>query len=95
MNTKSKEVTEFLQLVDHTFGTKTLEVVDHWDDETAVGLQKANKLLYVDIDCNGLCFYECEFLVDDPEIVYNAGNSENNITQQNMIKVIKDFFNIE
>jgi hypothetical protein len=93
---KNREVIEIVELINSIFGNDVLRISDHWEEDLcAIGLQKENKLIYIACYERGYYFYECEILVDDPEIIYLPQYSENNISEQQLLKIISNFFNIK
>ncbi|WP_341755624.1 hypothetical protein [Candidatus Tisiphia endosymbiont of Ptychoptera albimana] len=94
---KEEGIIKLLNLVNDIFGNDAPVINDHWEgDLCAIGLQKDNKLIYVSITgcAKNQYFYECELLVDDPEEVYIAQDSEDNVTEERLLEVMSKFFDI-
>jgi hypothetical protein len=90
---KNKQVRNLIKLVKNIFGKDIFTVVDYWDDEAAIGLQKDDKLIYVCIYNKNGYFYETEILLDDPDKPYMVQDSEN-VSEEKLLEVISKFFEI-
>jgi hypothetical protein len=94
---KDREIKRLIKFIDKIFGINVLEIKDYWESYDAIGLQRDNKLIYISTTRykkHGY-FYECELLVDDPEIVYISQESESNVSQEELLNVIEKFFEIK
>jgi len=92
---KQKEIIELVNLVNYTFGNDAPTINDHWEtDLCAIGLQKNDKLIYIAAYAHNDYFYECELLVDDPDVIYIAQDTENNVSKERILEVISDYFRI-
>ena len=91
---KSKEIIDFIKLVNITFGSLAPVINDHWEgDLYAIGLQKDNKLIYVAFYNKNDYFYECELLTNDSGNSYVVQES-NNATEEELLTIISKFFKI-
>lgn len=91
---KDKSIINFLRLINNQFGRNTFFLVDHWNIRDAIGLQKDNKLIFVEYFRLNQFFYECELLVDDPEIVYISQGSDITSKEQ-LLEIMSKFFEIK
>jgi hypothetical protein len=91
---KDKVIIKFLELVKNKFGINALSIVDYWNIYDAIGLQRNNKLIYVEHLKLSHFFYECELLSDDPEIVYTVQSTGNDVTEEELLKIIDKFFEV-
>ena len=91
---KKQEIVKFIKLVNNIFGSDVLTIVDHWEDTLSIGFQKDDKLVYVSLYAQDSYFYECELLVDDPEIVYISQGCDNANAKQ-LLDAMSKFFEIK
>ena len=92
---KDEPLMNFLKLVNNKFGENTFHIIDHWNIYEAIGLQKNNKLIYIEhLKLNNF-FYECELLLDDPEEVYIVYSTDFNVTAEELLEIMSKFFEIK
>lgn len=90
---KNKEIIRFLNLLKSTFENTNFTISDQWDDASAIGFEKDNKLIYVAFYNHDDYFYECSF-IDELKHSYKVYDS-NNATEKQLLKVIENFFELK
>ena len=96
--TKHHSITNLVELIFNKFGSNAPIIMDHWEgDLYAIGLEKNNKLIYIstyELKPNHY-FYECEILTNDTQKPYLVDSTEDDITEERLLKVMSKFFEIE
>lgn len=84
-------------LVNNAFGSDAFAIEDHWKiDLCAIGFRKGNRLIYVSTTgCKrNHYYYECETLQEDPEMPYIEEDSDDNVSEEQLLEVISKFLKL-
>jgi hypothetical protein len=95
MINKHKEIIKLVNLVNKAFGELAPKPNRDWDNFSRIGLQKDNKRIYIAYYKKNDYFYECDLLVDDPDIVSISQENGNVSSKEELLNVIEKFFEIK
>lgn len=98
MTKKDDSITNFIALLNNEFANSGLIIRDYWEEDLyATGIAINNKLIYVSTYKlkPKHYFYECEILLDDEDNPYLVHSTEDNVSEERLLKVISEFFEIK
>jgi hypothetical protein len=93
---KHKAIIKIIKLIDKVFGIEAPRPNNDWTIFDAIGLEKGNKIIYLDV-CAYKKFgyyYSCDIIIDDPDDIRMAYDGQTS-DEEELLQIIEKFFEIK